>query len=496
MNKKIYTFGLALVAFAATSCSDNSLESAQPQPAANSFRIIANDLSFNGAAQTTRTTLDGSTFGVAWNATDNLSVFNAETGTTNYSGNLKFDIDNTATGAFAAAEGVSVPFVDGTSYDWYVCSPYNEYFIDPVGTSAAVSGAFPIGVTTQAGYGSTDHIAQYDIMVGKATNTRTPNITMHHLGTLMKFTVKNTTATPITVNSISVDAGTEIIAGGFVVDFTADTPAIDKTNMGSASYTSRTLTVTDGTALAENETADFYMLLAPFTISAGNSIIISVATNEAPCTVVKTATTDLVFGAGKYNTATINYTPDAPSNSYLYYETFDGTGEYVSTWKNATSNAGNSRLNIYKGLKSGLSTYYNSDVAIVDYQVNSYATLSSYVAASAIIGMNEVYVWLTHNASGEGAFTVKNIPLYGKTALTVSFLQTYKNSKVLVEYSVDGGTTWLNIDDTTNPETATCETRSFDFNVAAGSTTIFLRFTKNDTTANAPRIDNIKLAYR
>jgi hypothetical protein len=474
---------LNIVLFAAStiSCSKEIANEAN----SSSFKLYANDANFSTQ---TRTTLDGSAFKVSWNNNDYITVFNAVTGTTGYSMNLKFKITDSATGSFEADAGVTVPFEDATNYDWFVCSPYNEWFTGgPTGT--ATDGTFPIGNATQNGYGNTDHIATMDLMVGKATNTREPVIALKHLATLMKFTVKNTTSKPIVITAITVDAGSTVIAGRFRIDLTADAPAIDVAN-NTATYTSRTLTVTYGTELATNATADFYMILAPFTITAGNSIKIIVNTSAGPCTITKTPTADLTFAAGKFNTANINYVSDTPNNTYLYKEIFDTDQSISGTTAFDTSTGGVSggvttqfradNISTYNDYKTGLSLYYNADATTVNYIGDG---VNSCLSKLTVAGVSGTYLWFKKAVGG--SVTIDSIPLYGRTDLTLSYSQA--GGKIKVQYSVDKGTTWTDI-----AATATTATQTAAFTVPSGTASIQLRFVENAGTANL-RIDNLLL---
>ena len=177
----------------------------------------------------TRTTLS-SDFKLVWNKSDQIAVFNAPTGTTEYSENLKFKIDEDATGKFLPVEGVEVPFEDGVNYDWFVCCPYRSTggsaeLKSPKGQSGE-DGYFPIGAQTQTGYDNAAHIGGIDVMVGKATDTRTPDVHLKHLAVLHKFTVTNNSDKPTVITKLTLNGGENKLFGTFWIDLTADEPGI------------------------------------------------------------------------------------------------------------------------------------------------------------------------------------------------------------------------------------------------------------------------------
>ena len=136
---------------------------------------------------------------------------------------------------------------------------------------------------------------------------------------------------------------------------------------------------------------------------------------------------------------------------------------------------------------SGLSVY-DGVISAITYSWTD--TQPSAQIASALEGMDGNHLWFKDVNS---TFTVSGIKLHGYTDLTLSFLQTYNNSGLKIEYSVNGGADWTVLGTVTNPNSAACQTRSFDFSVPAESETITLRFT---CTAKGPRIDNIKLTWQ
>lgn len=494
--KKILTFigCAAMVALLATGCQNDIVEEQTPDtPDTPDTPVVEEpqELVLTAVLPQTRTILNAD-YSVSWYESDQIAVFNAPTGTTEYSDNLKFDIVDTTTGTFAAAEGVEVPYEEGVNYDWYVCCPHRVLNGAPeLKTPAGASGDdgyFPIGAITQTGYNSTSHISSFDVMVGKATNTRTPNVTLKHLAVLHKFTVTNDSNIPTTITKITLDGGDNKLFGTFWLDLTADEPALDIANANNT-YASRALTVKDGTALAVGESADFYMLTAPFTLNTGETFAITITTTAGEQTIEKTATSDIEFKAGTYNTAALVYDYEVPlqiATDHLYSETFNGTFANSEKVDESNTSFTPSRWDTYD--KGGM-LVYDGIVTNVNYGYDDDLSTLTRQVAGALKGMDDLHVRFKTG----GVLTVSGIKLHGKTALTWSYAHTYKSSSIKTEYSVDGGTTWTVIGTSTQPADNAETPYSYNFTVPEGSEIINLRIT---ATASTPRIDFLKLGWQ
>ena len=379
-----------------------------------------------------------------------------------------------------------MPFEDGVNYDWFVCTPWREAngaveLKTPKGQSKE-DGYFPIGAATQNGYDNSDHISNSDIMVGKAINTRTPEITLKHLAVLHKFTVTNNSDKPTVITKLTFNGGDNKLFGTFWIDLTADEPAIDVTKANGA-FNERALTVKNGTELAVGKSADFYVMTAPFTLKTGQTFKVTIETSTGTQVVEKTAPADIDFAAGTYNTASLVYDYVPVYADHLYYETFN-TQTSLTDVSVTNSNVTVDRWAKYD--KAGL-TVYDGIVSNVNYINAKNSTISRYVSQTAIIGMDDLYADLNN-----GEITITGIKLHGYTKLNLSLFQTYKNSELLVEYSIDEGNTWTKIAEYVNPNTTTCEERSTNFEIGENADIIWLRL----TSTSRPRIDNIKLTWQ
>lgn len=132
-----------------------------------------------------------------------------------------------------------------------------------------------------------------------------PTLTMKHLTSVVAVTVTNANDDPLTVNSVSFSApeGT-LIFGSFFINFTENGDPV-YTKHTTASWTSNTsnLTVKNGTPIAKNGTATFYLAIKPFTANTGDVLKISVNGYEKTHKLTK----NVEFKAGKIETVNFNY---------------------------------------------------------------------------------------------------------------------------------------------------------------------------------------------
>lgn len=132
-----------------------------------------------------------------------------------------------------------------------------------------------------------------------------PTFTMKHLTSVVAVTVTNTNDDPLTVNSVSFSApeGTTIF-GSFFINFTENGDPV-YTNHTKASWTSNTsnLTVKNGTPIAKNGKATFYLAIKPFTANTNDVLKISVNGYEKTHKLTK----NVEFKAGKIETVNFKY---------------------------------------------------------------------------------------------------------------------------------------------------------------------------------------------
>ncbi|MBQ7195595.1 MAG: hypothetical protein IJS07_08175 [Bacteroidales bacterium] len=214
-----------------------------------------------------KTTNDG--LQTLWSSGDNLTVFHAIAGTTDYVKDVKFQ---TSQGGATSAEfeGTLPELTPGAYYDWYILNQYRGGLTSPDGTGVSYNVGVPR--QQQAAYGSSAHIAGQGSfpMYGHIWNAPADAplvVAMTHISSLLNVKVTNSTAEPIRISNVEFLAN-EIISGGFYVDFTKEELTF-KPAAGNENKYAR-LSVAGGEALAPGATADFYLGIRPFKAAIGD----------------------------------------------------------------------------------------------------------------------------------------------------------------------------------------------------------------------------------
>lgn len=295
--------GLMLLASAFTGCSqDNTTTLSDGQK-----KTVTLQAAYVPFADETRTSFDAATGKVAWAAGDQLTVFIAEAGTepTQWE-NLKFTVSDPEQGIFQGEAELD----PAKSYDWYVMSPYNFYTKNPLGTD----GSFQLGNQTLK-EGVADNLSAADCMYGVALNVKgdaMPNVSLKHLGTLMKFTIVNTEDVDVVPSRIEFEAPSGTYLGGrALINFKTGEYTLD------SKWNSTTLTINNGEAIGAGSSLDYYMVMLPFALESNDEFTISITTDKGICTQTRTMTEALSFESGLMNTATVNFTlPEVEEATY------------------------------------------------------------------------------------------------------------------------------------------------------------------------------------
>ncbi len=496
MKKTFQILGAAMLALAVVGCENDPIEEGNT-PVTPDEPVVEEpaepaELVLCATLPETRTTLtpeeNGNGYKLEWSEGDGITVFQAEAGTTPESWtNYKFDIDEEVKGEFTPAKGVEVPFEEGKNYDWYVVYPYSTNNEEPtlktpLGQSKD-DGYFAIGATTQYGYNNTNHIAGMDIMVGKAKDTREPNVTLKHLAVLHKFTVTNNSDKPTVIQKLTVTGNTNIF-GAFWIDLTADEPKIDltKANNTADSFKTRGLTIKgaldeDGNELAAEElavgaSADFYMITAPFTLATGETFKVTITTSTGEQTLEKTATEDIEFKAGTYNTANLVY-------DYVYVE--EAKPIFLETFGTSATYDKNNII-VYNDDVSGITVSAPSNGAA--YQTSGYPTGGTITGACGRFS----------GAKVGSMFKYTGISVDGNNELEVSFDLVFTSeteTKVNFAYKNTGGS-WTKLL-TTIPADQANIIQHITHNITVdGSKTIEI-YLSNSTATQYIYVDNIKI---
>lgn len=296
----VYAAGLMCLALSITDCQKELVDQTTPASEPN-FELFAQPV-------TTKTANNG--LDTKWVANDAINVFHAEAGSTAYDSDGRFTVKDIETGRFDGT--VSKSLSADKSYDWYAFYPYSSYNKTPAGISKDTFGYTTIGGTsqTQTGNGSRAHLAGESCpLYGIASNVasdKVPSISMNHLTSVIKVSVTNNSGEDLTVSSVSF-TGTEDIVGTYFINFAAS-PVAYKSRGNAYVSSTASLTVSNGEALANGSSADFYIALKPFTAKTGSTLKLAVNGYEKTLTLKN----DITFTAGHIKTLRFNVDKKIP----------------------------------------------------------------------------------------------------------------------------------------------------------------------------------------
>lgn len=304
---KHYFSSLQAVLFASlvlASCNSKEIASPDDEPSDSG-------IPFEVSTVITKTTNDDSQ--TKWAEGDAINLFHAEAGATTYTSDGKFTVDEGLNGVFSGTLGKAL--VEGKNYDWYAFYPYTSQISTPANTSA---GWVTVGGTsqTQTDNDSRAHLAGTNCplygVVKEVASSDMPAFAMNQLTSVVAVNVTNTLSEALTVSSVSFTS-TEDIVGTYYINITGDAP-VYKSSGGSYVSKTATLTVENGTAIAQGETAKFYIAIKPHTVTSGSTLTVSV--NDVEKTL--TLTSDVTFTAGHIKTVKYSYDYDVDySGTYL-----------------------------------------------------------------------------------------------------------------------------------------------------------------------------------
>ena len=280
------------LALSITDCQKELVDQTTPASEPN-FELFAQPV-------TTKTANDG--LDTKWVAKDAINVFHAEAGSTLYVSDNQFTVKDIETGRFDGT--VSKSLSADKSYDWYAFYPYTSQISTPGDREV---GWVTVGGTsqTQTGNGSRAHLAGESCpLYGIASNVasdKVPSISMNHLTSVIKVSVTNNSGEDLTVSSVSF-TGTEDIVGTYFINFAASPVAYKSSGNAYVSSTA-SLTVSNGEALANGSSADFYIALKPFTAKTGSTLKLAVNGYEKTLTLKN----DITFTAGHIKKLKFDY---------------------------------------------------------------------------------------------------------------------------------------------------------------------------------------------
>lgn len=309
MKKITYTLAAIFAsAFALTSCTKEMTDSSKDiESQGIPFEICA-------SVSQTRTTTDNS-WNTTWVAKDAINLFHAKAGTTTYVSDGQFTVENTESGKF---KGKLAGELTADSYDWYAFYPYKQQISSP---GQQTDGYTYIGhsvAAIQNGNNDRQHLGTtlcplYGI--SKSLKASAPvAIEMQQLTSVVEIVVKNTTTEPLTVTSIAFSTDEDIV-GSYYINFAGEN--VVYTPKDGYTKTVANLTVNNGTALNQNETASFFIPIKPHVANSGSTITLTVNGYEK----TKELTSDVTFAAGKIKRFSFDF--DKATEKIIYSTEFN-----------------------------------------------------------------------------------------------------------------------------------------------------------------------------
>lgn len=296
MKKSLFSMGLMCLALTLTNCQKAQIEEVNPSPEAN-FELFASPAVATDAA-ITRTTNDG--LATKWATGDQINIFHAPAGSTEYTTDKEFTLKDAATGSFSGTVGA----LGSGSYDWYAFYPYKDKIVSPKNESAGYCyiGSRSDGTQSQTGDNNMLHICGDNYpLYGIAKNVASsdvPSIQMQHLSSVVKIVVTNSTDEALALTDVAFTAN-ENISGQFYISFDSETPKYT-----DAQYPSKTakLAVSDVT-ISPKASATVYFAIKPFTAKTGTTLKLAVNGYEKPLKLTK----DVTFTAGHIKKLKFDY---------------------------------------------------------------------------------------------------------------------------------------------------------------------------------------------
>ena len=288
MKKALFFAGLAAAALTLVGCNKEA-DFAGP---GRKVEIVLSDVA-------TRTVNYG--MSTEWKSGDELSVFTAPTGTTNWSSNIKFTVQDAS--ANRAAGEVELT---ADAYDWYAFYPYtsqipNPTTLNPEGSSHERSGYVTVGgqAQVQRADDNKEHLAGTKVPVfGSVKNVpadEMPVIEMKNAASVACFKVTNALEEAIRILSVKFTAPEDIV-GTYYIDFSGTAPAFVASG-DTYVYDNVTVTNSDPSSIAPDSNGEFYAVIKPFTAAAGAKLTVEVEAESADGAKKATATKEVTLTA-------------------------------------------------------------------------------------------------------------------------------------------------------------------------------------------------------
>ena len=285
-------FSIAAAAAMLVSCSEKEItvpETGSGEPFSFHASILADKAQDTKTTLTIEGTAEEPQYKVAWDEGDQLSVVAVYADETRKA--YQFTKGD---GDIFSCESVENP---GDIKALNVFYPYDKNQYDMDGEFGRAGMSFGMNAVQNG----TDDAAHIDgplygyaqVADGQAS------VAMAHASTLFDIQVVNNGDSDISVSKISLTAGEETyLMGWFQIN-----PQTGELKLGTAKYYISELNVTDGTVGA-GQTGHFYITAAPFSMTAGSQLTVTVTASGEDYIVKKNMERDVTFAPGKVNHVT------------------------------------------------------------------------------------------------------------------------------------------------------------------------------------------------
>ncbi len=259
---------MLLAGLAVFSCRTDEVENPNQAPLAGEKVVL-----YLSTAET-KTSNEG--LKTKWVEGDQVAVFHAEAGTTNYVNDGQFTISSTETGLAVGTSGANLE--TGKSYDWYIIYPYADGLTSPAAQNkTVVLGAADGRAQIQNGNDSRAHIAgtAYPLWgVAKSVLAgETPQVRVRNLSSLLAVKITNGSPNTVSIRNIAFTAPEDII-GEYFVDVTGEEPVFTKA--ADVVFNTARTNIKNGAQLSAGASATVYMVIKPFTAAAGSKLKLDV----------------------------------------------------------------------------------------------------------------------------------------------------------------------------------------------------------------------------
>lgn len=324
--KKNYILGaLAVAAMTLVSCNkeqDVIAPEVAPEVSSEGIPFV-----ISAGAEETKTTNTDNT--VKWAVDDQIALWHAETTTTTYVADGIFEAA-TAAASSTFSGNLASALDPAKSYDWYAIYPYQSGVNTPEAYNYVTIGSAAASAQVQDGYNNKTHLSGvafplYGKVSGVAADTK-PEIGMKHIASVIEFVVTNNYADPVQIQQIqfSSSAAADLI-GTYQVNFADGSATLTTATTNSVA----TLNVDTPVDLANTESAKFYMAIKPFSLVAGQTLTVTVKTNEGTQVLSNVASGSFTFAPGKIHTLNVSFTNKTSNLAQFLYndgDWLDGQG--------------------------------------------------------------------------------------------------------------------------------------------------------------------------